>query len=359
MSRKIVIPFGPQHPVLPEPIHLDLVLEDETVVDVVPSIGYVHRGLETLVAKREFTEYVYVAERTCGICSFIHGMTYCQGIEQVMDIDVPPRALYLRTIWSEYSRLHSHLLWLGLFADAMGFENLFMNSWRLREEVLDVLEDTTGGRVIQGSCKIGGVRKDISPEKLGSMAANLGDFESRVSDLSKVFLEDDSIKSRLVGIGKLSRSDAYDLGACGPTARGSGVDIDIRKTGYAAYSDLQFTPVTESSGDCHARCAVRVGELFTSIDLIRQAIDRIPEGEVEVKVKGNPDGEYFSRAEQPRGELVHYVRGDGSKHLVRSRIRTPTLTNIPPLVKMLQGCELADVPVVVLSIDPCIGCMER
>jgi ech hydrogenase subunit E len=359
MSRKIVLPFGPQHPVLPEPIHLDLVLEDETVVDVVPSIGYVHRGLETLVAKREFTEYVYVAERTCGICSFIHGMTYCQGIEQVMDIDVPPRALYLRTIWSEYSRLHSHLLWLGLFADAMGFENLFMNSWRLRENILDVLEDTTGGRVIQGSCKIGGVRKDISAEKLGIMAANLDDFESRLSELTEVFLEDDSIKSRLVGIGKLSRSDAYDLGACGPTARGSGVDIDIRKTGYAAYRDLKFTPVTESSGDCYARCAVRARELFTSIDLIRQAIDWIPEGEIEVKVKGNPDGEYFSRAEQPRGELVHYVRGDGSKHLVRSRIRTPTLTNIPPLVKMLQGCELADVPVVVLSIDPCIGCMER
>jgi ech hydrogenase subunit E len=359
MSRKIVLPFGPQHPVLPEPIHLDLVLEDETVVDVVPSIGYVHRGLETLVAKREFPEYVYVAERTCGICSFIHGMTYCQGIEQVMDIEVPPRALYLRTIWSEYSRLHSHLLWLGLFADAMGFENLFMNSWRLREEVLDVLEDTTGGRVIQGSCKIGGVRKDISNEKLGLMSGDLEGFQSRLSDLTEVFLDDDSIKSRLVGIGKLSRNEAYDLGACGPTARGSGVDIDIRKTGYAAYRDLQFAPVTEISGDCYARCAVRARELFSSIDLIQQAISKIPEGEIEIKIKGNPDGEYFSRAEQPRGELVHYVRGDGSKHLVRSRIRTPTLTNIPPLVKMLQGCELADVPVVVLSIDPCIGCMER
>ena len=133
----------------------------------------------------------------------------------------------------------------------------------------------------------------------------------------------------------------------------------MRMTGYAAYGDLGFEPVVEKAGDCYARCAVRVRELFSSVEIIRTAIERIPDGETEVKVKGNPEGEYFSRAEQPRGELVHYVKGDGTKHLVRSRIRTPTLTNVPPLVKMLQGCELADVPVIVLSIDPCIGCMER
>jgi Ni,Fe-hydrogenase III large subunit len=145
----------------------------------------------------------------------------------------------------------------------------------------------------------------------------------------------------------------------GPVARGSGVGIDLRKTGYAAYADLNFEPVTESAGDSYARCAVRAREMFSSIDLIRQAVAKIPDGEIEIKVKGNPEGEYFSRSEQPRGELVHYLKANGSKHLVRSRIRTPTLTNIPPLVKMLQGCELADVPVIVLSIDPCIGCAER
>ncbi len=359
MSKKIIVPFGPQHPVLPEPIHVDLVLEDERVVEAIPSIGYIHRGLETLVAKREYPEYVYIAERTCGICSFIHGMTYCQAVEQVMDIEVPERALYLRTIWSEYSRLHSHLLWLGLFADAVGFENLFMASWKAREFVLDVLEETTGGRVIQGSCKVGGVRRDIPGETLERMARDLDGFERELKDIAGVFLNDESIIGRTRGVGVLSRDDAYYLGAMGPTGRGSGVGIDLRKTGYAAYGKLQFKPVVETGGDCYSRCAVRVKELFTSIDLIRQAAAKIPEGEIEVKPKGNPDGEYFSRAEQPRGELVHYVKGDGSKHLVRSRIRTPTLTNLPPLVKMLAGCELADVPVIVLSIDPCIGCMER
>ena len=359
MSKQIIVPFGPQHPVLPEPIHLDLVLEDEKVVDVIPSIGYIHRGFEKLVEKREYTDYVYIAERTCGICSFVHGATFCQGIEQIMNIDVPERAQYLRVIWSEYSRLHSHLLWLGLFADSFGFENLFMSAWKIREDVLDVMEQTTGGRVIQGSCKVGGVRRDISNEKLDEMAKDLDRIDRDMKELITVFLQDDSIRHRLRNVGIISREDAYHLGAVGPTARGSGVAIDARKLGYGAYDRLNVTVVTDSCGDCYSRCAVRAKELFTSTDLIRQAVKKIPDGPVDMKVTGTPDGEYFMRAEQPRGELVHYLKGNGTKFLVRSRIRTPTLTNIPPLIKMLQGCDLADVPVIVLSIDPCISCTER
>jgi Ni,Fe-hydrogenase III large subunit len=359
MTKQIIVPFGPQHPILPEPIHLDLVLEDEKVVDVIPSIGYIHRGFEKLVEKREFTEYVYIAERTCGICSFIHGMTFCMGIEQIMNIEVPERAQFLRTIWSEYSRLHSHLLWLGCFADSFGFENLFMNAWRIRENILDVMEQTTGGRIIQGSCKIGGVRRDISNEKLDEMAKDLDRIDREMKELTSVFLQDDSIKHRLRNVGRLSKEDAYHLGAVGPTVRGSGVAIDMRKTGYAAYGKLNFQLVTDSCGDCYGRCAVRAKELFTSTDLIRQAVKKIPDGPIDVKVMGTPNGEYFTRTEQPRGELVHYLKGNGTKFLMRPRIRTPTLTNIPPLIKMLQGCELADVPVIVLSIDPCISCTER
>ncbi|MFZ1898004.1 nickel-dependent hydrogenase large subunit [Methanoregula sp.] len=359
MTKQIIVPFGPQHPVLPEPIHLDLVLEDERVVDAIPSIGYIHRGFEKLVEKREFTEYVYVAERTCGICSFIHGMTYCVGVEQIMNIEVPERADYLRTIWSEYSRLHSHLLWLGLFADSFGFENLFMNAWRIRERILDVFEQTTGGRVIQGTCKIGGVRRDITNEKLAEMSNDLVSIRSEIDELTKVFLNDNTVRHRTRNVGVLSRDDAYHLGAVGPTGRGSGVAIDLRKTGYAAYGKLNVPVVTDSCGDCYSRCLVRCRELFSSIDLIQQAIKKIPEGPIDVKVTGAPNGEFFCRAEQPRGELVHYLKGNGTKFLVRSRIRTPTLSNIPSLVKMLQGCELADVPVIVLSIDPCISCTER
>ena len=146
MAKQSIVPFGPQHPVLPEPIHLDLVLEDEVVVKAVPSIGFVHRGLEKLVETKDYKEYVYIAERVCGICSFGHGMGYCQCIEKIMNVEVPRRAEYLRTIWMEMSRVHSHLLWLGLLADAMGFESLFMQCWRLREKILDMFDATTGGQ---------------------------------------------------------------------------------------------------------------------------------------------------------------------------------------------------------------------
>src|SRR5664279_1876289 len=129
MSTRSIVPFGPQHPVLPEPIHLDLVLEDEKVVQAIPSIGFIHRGLEKLVEKKDFNEMLFVAERICGICSYMHGMGYAEAVERMMKIEIPSRAKYLRTIWSEMSRIHSHLLWLGLQADAFGFESLFMESW--------------------------------------------------------------------------------------------------------------------------------------------------------------------------------------------------------------------------------------
>jgi Ni,Fe-hydrogenase III large subunit len=359
MSKQITIPFGPQHPVLPEPIHLDLVLEDETVIEAIPSIGYIHRGLEKLVEKREFPEYVHIAERICGICSFIHGSTYVQAVETVMEVEVPERALYLRTIWSEYSRMHSHLLWLGLFADSLGFENLFMQSWRLREHILDDLEATTGGRVIQGACKVGGVRRDIDNKKLGEMVAGLEELETEIRELNNVFFLDRSVLHRTKGVGIIPKKDAYELGAVGPTGRGSGIAQDARMLGYAAYDQINFKPVVENGGDCYARCVVRGKELYTSIDIIKQAVNKIPDGPVEVKVTGNPNGEYWARAEQPRGEVIHYVKGNGTRHLLRHRVRTPTFANIPFLVKALAGCQLADVPVIVLSIDPCIGCAER
>lgn len=359
MSERTVIPFGPQHPVLPEPIHLDLVMEDETVVDVVPSIGYIHRGLELLVSKREFTDMVYVAERICGICSFIHGMGYCQAVEEVMNIQIPPRGSYLRVIWSEFSRIHSHLLWLGLAADAFGFENLFMQSWRVRELILDIFEETTGGRVIFSVCKVGGVRKDIQKETLDKILKLLDVFEQDLKPVVDVFLKDSSVKHRLCGVGVLTKDDAYALGAVGPMARASGVALDTRKMGYASYGDIQFEPITDTAGDCFARCVVRIKEVFQSIDMIKQAISRIPEGPTEVKPVGFPNGESFMRLEQPRGEVLYYVKGNGTKFLERYRVRTPTFANIPPMVHIMKGCSIADIPNIVLTIDPCISCTER
>jgi len=359
MGEKTIIPFGPQHPVLPEPLHLDLIMEDEKVVGAIPQIGFIHRGLEKLVEKRDYHEMVYVIERICGICSFIHGQGYVQTVEGIMDVEVPQRAKYLRTIWAELSRIHSHLLWLGLMADAYGFESLFMHCWRIREKVLDIFEETTGGRVIFSVCKVGGVWKDIDNDTLKRIVSTLKEIEEETKPLTKVFVKDYSVQKRTRGVGVLTSQEAFDLGAVGPVLRGSGVAQDMRKLGYAAYGDLDFEPIVEKDGDCYARTIVRVRETFQSFNLIYQAVDKIPDGEIEVKVKGNPTGEFISRIEQPRGQVIYYGKGNGTKYLDRFRVRTPTFANIAPLLKMLPGSELADVPLLALTIDPCISCTER
>lgn len=359
MGKRTVIPFGPQHPVLPEPIHLDLVLEDEVVVEAIPQIGYVHRGLEKLVEKRDFKQYTFVAERICGICSFMHGMGYCMSVESIMDVEIPERAKFLRTIWAELSRMHSHLLWLGLTADAFGFDSLFMHTWRLREQILDIFEQTTGGRVIFSVCDIGGVRKDIDEVMFHKIIEIMNSIQKELKELTDVFLSDVTVKSRTIGVGTLTKQQAFDLGAIGPMTRASGNAIDMRTTGYAAYDKLKFEPVTAESGDCYARMEVRIEEIFQSIDLIKQCIELIPEGPILEKIKGNPNGEYFTRIEQPRGEVIYYVKANGTSFLDRVRVRTPTFSNVPALLETLKGCALADVPILILTIDPCISCTER
>ena len=360
MGKRSVVPFGPQHPVLPEPIHLDLVLEDEKVIEALPSIGFVHRGLESLVKTKDYKEYLYVIERICGICSFMHGMGYCESLEHIMKLEVPERGRFLRTIWCELSRLHSHLLWLGLLADAFGFESLFMQSWRMREKILDMFEYSTGGRVIFSVNCIGGVLKDMPEEMLQKFLEILGDMEADLRKLTSVFLEDYTVKSRLCGVGYLSKERAVFLGALGPMLRASGIALDTRMTGYAAYDAIDMEPITSDIGDSYARCQVRIGELFQSIDIIRQAVAKMPKkGAIAVPAKGNPDGEYFMRVEQPRGQAVYYVRANGTPYLDRARVRTPTFANLPALLETLKGAQLADVPLLILTIDPCISCTER
>lgn len=363
MGKRTVIPFGPQHPVLPEPVHLDLVLEDEKVVQAIPRIGYVHRGLEKLVEKKDFNQLVYVAERICGICCFGHSFGYSSAVEQMMDIDVPERALYLRVIWNELSRMHSHILWLGLAADGFGFEALFSHCWRLRERVLDIFEATTGGRVIVSANCIGGCTKDIPNDYIPTMLQTIDSIKDDYEQIARTFLDDESINNRLRGVGVITPEEALDYGCVGPMLRASGVPEDVRSNGEGAYGDLSsFEPITSDEGDCYARCKVRVNEVPQSVAIIKELVSKIPDGDINVgKVKGKPaDGaEGLVRIEQPRGEAIYYVRGNGTKNLSRMRIRTPTSMNLGGLTKMLQGCELADVPMAILTIDPCISCTER
>lgn len=356
---RVTFPFGPQHPVLPEAIQLQLTCEDEKVVEVLPVIGYMHRGIERAAEKNPFPNNVFLCERVCGICSFIHGATYCQVIEKMMDIQIPPRADYLRVFWSELSRMHSHLLWLGLLADSFGFESLFMQCWRARERVLDILEITSGQRVIQSASVVGGVRRDLNVDLISRVREILRMFKQEWDAIIPVLRKDYTIKIRTVGKGVLPHDQAWKLGAVGPTLRGSGWDSDIRSSGYGVYGELEFKAVVESGGDSYARMLCRAREVTASYELVLKVLDSLPSGEISVKVKGFPDGEAVMCTEQPRGEVIYYARGNGTAYLERLKIRTPTFQNIVPLLTMLPGCELADVPVIVMSIDPCIACTER
>ena len=362
MGKATVIPFGPQHPVLPEPLHLDLVVEDETVLEAIPQIGFIHRGLEKLVETRDLNQFIYVAERICGICAFGHSMGYAETVERLMGIEIPQRADYLRTIWHEMSRIHSHILWLGLAADAFGFESLFMHCWRLRERVLDLFEKTTGGRVIFSVCKVGGVQRDISPSQMSEILAVLDGLRDEYSQLVKTFLGDSSVYSRTAGIGAIPHKDAVELSMVGPFGRASGVNYDVRMLGHGAYGDLaDFQPVLSTDCDCYARMEVRCAEVLQSIDIIAELASKIPAGDIMVPVKGNPavDAEACNVLEQPRGECYYYAKGNGSKYLDRMRMRTPTSQNLAGMTLALKGCDLADVNMIILTIDPCVSCTER
>ncbi|PYG87196.1 Ni,Fe-hydrogenase III large subunit [Ruminiclostridium sufflavum DSM 19573] len=355
-----VIPFGPQHPVLPEPLHIKLVMEDERIVEAIPAIGYVHRGLEKLTETKEFTQNTFVVERVCGICSVMHAMAYCQGMEELMNIAIPDRAKFLRVIWAELHRMHSHLLWLGLLADAFGFESLFMQAWRNREKVMDIMEETCGSRVVISANIIGGTRRDLSKEQMVKINQIVDEIKEDLEQLESVFLNNYTVKHRLVGRGVLTKEDAVEYCTVGPMARASGISMDLRTTGYSAYGQLDFEPIIHSDGDNYARTYVRLHEIYQSVDLVKQAIAKIPEGEHVIPVKGvPPKGDVISRVEQPRGEVLYFMRGNGTKTLDRLRLRTPTFANIPSLLKMLPGSELSDVGMLILTIDPCISCTER
>ena len=362
MGKKSIIPFGPQHPVLPEPLHLDLVVEDEVVLEATPQIGFVHRGLERLVQKKDYNQFVYVAERICGICAFGHSMGYAETIERLMGIEIPKRAEYLRVIWHELSRIHSHILWLGLAADAFGHEALFMHCWRLRERVLDLFEKTTGGRVIFSVVKVGGVNRDIDASVLNEFIYVLDGLRDEYQQICQAFLNDSSVRNRTAGVGVLPKEQALDLSMVGPFGRASGVEYDVRSLGNGAYGDLaDFQPIISNNCDCYARMEVRAAEVVQSIDIIKELVAKIPTGDIAVAVKGAPavDSEACNVVEQPRGECYYYAKGNGTKYLDRMRMRTPTSQNLAGMAVALKGCDIADVNMIVLTIDPCISCTER
>ena len=357
----IKIPFGPQHPALKEPEHFLFEVDGDIVVNVKPRIGYNHRGIEKAFERRTYIQNIYLAERICGICSDAHTTCYTQAIENLLGVEAPPRARYIRVIIAELERIHSHSLWVGIAAHEIGFDTLFMYVWRDRETVMNLFEMISGNRVHYATNTIGGVRRDIPSQMIPKVKKGLDLLEKRFKYYLNVAQTEQTILKRTENVGILKPKDAVDLCAVGPTLRASGIKNDVRADDpYAAYDEIPFHIITHDGCDVLSRIIVRCEEMLESINIIRYALEHMPEGMTRVRVPlAVPEGETVSRVEAPRGELIHYAKSNGTMKPERYKVRSPTLGNIPALCKMLLGGHVADIPIVLAGIDPCFACMDR
>jgi len=270
---RTVIPIGPQHPLLKEPLAFQIMLEGERVTDSTMRMGYVHRGIERLCQERTYIQNIHLLERVCGICSHVHAMTYCRAVESLLGIDVPPRAAYLRALLCELERIHSHLLWLGVLARNIGLDTIFMYAWRDREIVLDIMEALSGGRVSHAINIIGGVRSDITPEHREEILEQLTRLEQKVTRLLGVVENERSLRSRTQDVGLLSLEQVRRYCVVGPVARASGLDADMRRDEpRIPYDRLEFRIPTHTAGDVWARTLVRTQETLISVRLCRDIL---------------------------------------------------------------------------------------
>ncbi len=360
-GKRFIVPIGPQHPALKEPGHFDFTVDGEVVTAASVRLGYAHRGIEKATENRNWTQSLYLLERICGICSHIHALAYCLGVEKLAGVDVPPRAQAIRVLVAELERIHSHFLWLGVAAHEAGFDTLFMYTWRDRETVMDILETLTGNRVNYSANVLGGVKFDVTPEISDTIRRGLEFLEGRTHHYLEVVTTDQVFLQRTRGVGVMSLEQAETLGVVGPTARASGAIRDIRvEAPYAAYADYPVQPVLAEAGDLEARFVVRIKELFESYRLIRQILDRLPVGELQTRMPRRVKaGETVSRVEAPRGELFYFIKSNGTDNPERVKVRTPTLCNMASVLVTAVGHQLADMPMILAGIDPCFSCNDR
>jgi len=338
-----IIPIGPFHPLQDEPENFVLTVEGETVVDIDANIGYIHRGIEFLAQQKTYDQTIFLVERICGICSISHPICFCNAVEDLLKIDIPERAKYIRTILGEIERIHSHLLWMGLAGHFIGYNTIFMWVWKYREPILDMMEYLTGNR-----------------QSFPELLKTLDELESKVQMLADAVQDDPVLHARLKGVGVLTRQAAIDYCVVGPTARASGVDIDVRRDDpYAAYPYLDWDVILLSDGDVYAKFLVRVFEVLESIKILRQAIKKIPKGDFLIKITEIPPGEGIGLYEAPRGEDIHYVRSNGTNYPERVKVRAPSYINIPSFYASCIGQQVADVTITLASVDPCYSCTER
>ena len=374
-NKTFEIPIGPVHPALKEQIRFTFQVEGERIVGVDIKPGFAHRGIEFMGMQRNLIQVLYLAERICGICSISHPLALVQAVENAAGIEVPPRAQYIRVIVGELERIHSHLLWAGVAAHELGFDTLLHLTWKVREKVMDILEELTGNRVNYAIPIYGGVRRDISPEQYPRVQEMIRYYRGLLAELSDRFLRDASVEARTRDVGVLEPDEAEALCAVGPTARASGLRKDVRQDWpYLVYGDLGVKAITpedadlEVRGDVYDRIVVRLLEVGQSLSIIERCLEEMPEGEITSIPKvpallaqlKKAEGEGIGRHEAPRGEVIHYICLEaGKEEPVVWKVKAPTYSNLMSWVPMFEDQEIADIPIIAASIDPCMCCMDR
>ena len=363
MSHKVIVPIGPYHPLQEEPEFFQLYVEGEKVVDIDIIIGYNHRGIEKLAEAKHFDQVTYLVERICGICSSSHPYAYVLAVEDLFGGEeniVPERALYIRTIIDELQRIHSHLLWLGLAGHFIGYNTVWMWAWRYREPVLDMFEMVTGNRNNYAMFKVGGVRRDIRDEDIPALKKTLDELVPALSMFKGAVMDDPVIQARLKGVGILTKQQAIDWCVVGPTARASGLNMDVRRDEpYGVFDRVDWNVIVEKDGDIFAKTIIRIFEMYESVGIIRQCLEKLPKGEIDADIKDIPAGEGIGRVEAPRGECFHYIKSDGTNRPIRHKIRAPSYMNVASDKVAAVGGTISDATITLAAVDPCYCCTER
>jgi len=362
-SPNMTVNLGPQHPSTHGVLRLVVELDGEYVQSCEPVIGYLHRGLERMLAARPYRQLVPFTDRLDYLASLNCNLAISQTIERLASIEVPERAQYIRVLLCELNRIASHLVFLGTFASDLGATTAFLYAFRERERILDLLESVTGARLTYNWIRPGGVPADLPEGFAEATRAFIAGFLPEIRDYERLLTGNPIFRARCDGVGVISREDALAYGASGPVARGSGLDFDLRRTEpYDAYDRLEFDVPVFTQGDCMARYKVRVEEMRQSARIVEQSLRDMPQGDVATKlpkVFRPPVGDAYSRTESPRGELSVYMRSDGSPNPERVHVRAPSFVHLSMLPMLLRGVKLADVIAILGSLDTVLGEVDR
>lgn len=358
-----VLNIGPQHPATHGVLHFRTVLDGEIIKKIDVNCGYIHRGIEKLSESLTYPQILHFTDRLDYLSAHINRHALCMCVEKAAGIEVPRRAEYIRTIMDELTRITSHLLSWACMCMDMGALTAFIYGMRDREKVLDIFEETTGGRLIQNYNVIGGVMADIHPNFVGRVKDFIPYMREKLKEYHQLYTGNVIARQRMIGVGHLSKETAVSYAVTGPVGRGSGFHCDLRKIApYAAYDAVEFKEIVRTEGDCMARYLNRLDEIEESLHIIEQLIDSIPEGDFCAKTKAIiklPEGEYFQRIEAARGEFGVYILSKGDKTPYRLKFRSPSMALVSVMDTICSGGKIADLITIGGSMDYVIPDIDR